>query len=237
MMSIYSGVCRLYTPCHAVHLRYPCMSIQPASLFEDGPGGRDQASMEMHLETEIEWTQRCTWRPRSSKFGDALGDRQIEWTQRCTWRPCLSKFGYALAGRDRVNPEMHMEAVNERVGRYTWRPWSIKIEGVLGGGWSGGDWSEGGQSGGGQSGGSESGGGRSGGMCCGIWDSIHWSTCNCGNVENLVQRGPLRAEETAWERETVDLRMMQYAVYAELSVYCTRCMLYSVWTLDYGMES
>jgi len=29
--------------------------------------------LEMHLETEIEWTQRCTWRPWSSDFGDALG--------------------------------------------------------------------------------------------------------------------------------------------------------------------
>jgi len=29
--------------------------------------------MEMHLKAEVEWTQRCTWRPGSSEFGDALG--------------------------------------------------------------------------------------------------------------------------------------------------------------------
>jgi hypothetical protein len=34
----------------------------------------------------------------------------------------LSKFGDALGGRDQVNSEMHLEAVMERVGRYTWRP-------------------------------------------------------------------------------------------------------------------
>jgi len=34
--------------------------------------------------------------------------------------------------------------------------------------------------------------------------------------------------ETGWERETVDIEMMQYAVYAVLSECGTRCMLYSV---------
>ena len=194
MMSIYSGVSRIYTPRHSVHLRYPCISLQPPSLFDDVLGGRNQLCWEMHVETEIEWTQRCTWRPESPVFGDALGDREMEWTQRCTWRPWLSEFGDALGGRDRVNSEMHLEAVIERVGRFTWRSWSINIGGVLGGGWSGGDWSEGGQSGGSQSGGSESEGGRSGGMCDSSWDSIHWLTRNYGNVENWVQHGPLRAE-------------------------------------------
>jgi len=42
--------------------------------------------------------------------------------------------------------------------------------------------------------------------------------------------------ETGWERETVDVGMIQYAVYAVsvyavLSVCCTRCMLYSVYAL------
>jgi len=246
-LSMYSAICRTYTPRHSVHLRYPCISVHPQSLLEDVLGGRDRACLEMHLETKIEWTQRCTWRPGSSEFGDALGDREIEWTQRCTWRPWLSEFGDALGGRDRVNSEMHLEAVIERVGRYTWRPWSNKIGGVLGGGWSGSDWSEGVQSGGSQSGGSESGGsesggGRSGGMCDGSWDSIYWLTRNCGNVENWVQQGPLRAWETGWERETVDLgmmqvrgvcstRCMQYSVYGVLDVCCTRWMLYSVYAV------
>jgi len=63
MMSIYSRVCRIYTPCHSGHLCYPCISVQPPSLLEDVLGGRDRASLEMHLETE-----------RSSELRDALGD-------------------------------------------------------------------------------------------------------------------------------------------------------------------
>jgi len=37
--------------------------------------------------------------------------------------------------------------------------------------------------------------------------------------------------ETGWEQETVDLGMMQYAVYAVVSGWCTRCMLYSVYAV------
>jgi len=50
MMSIYSGVCRIYTPRHSVHLRCPCISVQPPSLLEDVLGGHDRACLEMHLE-------------------------------------------------------------------------------------------------------------------------------------------------------------------------------------------
>jgi len=56
------------------------------------------------------------------------------------------------------------------------------------------------------------------------------------NVENSVQHGLPRNERLAWEREIVDLGMMQYAVYVVLSVCCTRCMLYSVLTLDHRKE-
>jgi len=182
-------------------------------------------SFKMYLEALIQRVWRCTWRLGLSEIGDVLGDREIEWTPRCTWWPWLSEFGDALGGRDRVNSEMHLEAVIECGVRYTWRPWSIKIEGVLGGGWSGGDWSEGGQSGGSQSGGSqsggsESGGGRLGGMCDGSWDSIHWLTCNC---QNWVQQGPLRADRLAGSgRQSIvgwcSTRCMQYSVYNVLSV-------------------
>jgi len=78
MMSIYSGVCQIYTPCHSVHLRYLCISIQLLSLVEDvldstclrctwrrrsnelrdAPGGRDRASLEMQLEAELKLTQK-----------------------------------------------------------------------------------------------------------------------------------------------------------------------------------
>jgi len=61
-------------------------------------------------------------------------------------------------------------------------------------------------------------------------DSIHWLTHNFANVENWVQHG-LPRDETGWEQKTVDLGMMQYAVYAVLSECCTRCMLYSVYAV------
>ena len=53
----------------------------------DTLGGRDPATLEVPLKMTNECTQRYTWRPRSSEFRDTL------------------------AGRDRVNPEMHFEAV------------------------------------------------------------------------------------------------------------------------------
>jgi len=156
MMFIYSRVCRIYTPRHSVHLCYPCISVQPLSLLDDvlaraclrctwrrrsselrdALGGRDWVSWDMHLETEIEWTQRCTWRPGWSEFGDALGghDRAnlqavIEGVWRYTWRPWSSEFGEALGGgdrvelkdavggRDQVSLEMHLEAMIVRTSR------------------------------------------------------------------------------------------------------------------------
>jgi len=139
-----AAVCRIYTPHHPVHLCYPCISVQPPPLLgdvldwmclrctwrrrsselRDALGGPDWVSSEMHLETEIGWTQRCTWRPGSSKFGDELGghDRAnlqavIEWVWRSTWRPRSSEFGDALGGRDRESWEMHLEAMLVRTCR------------------------------------------------------------------------------------------------------------------------
>ena len=253
MMSIYSRVCWIYTPRHSDHLRYPSITVPPLSLLEDVLGGRDWASLEMHLEAVIESIWRYTWRLRSSELRDGLEGRdwasieihleaEIEWTQRCTWRPGSSEFGNTLRGQDRVISEMHSEAAMERVWRCTdarmewtqrciWRPSSIKIGGVLGGGWSGGDWYEGGQSGG-----SESGGARSGGMCDGSSDSIHWSTRNCGNVEIWVQHSLLRAERLAGSgRQSIlgwcSTRCMQYSVNTVLGVCCSRCMQYSVYAV------
>jgi len=81
---------------------------------------------EIHLETEIEWTQRCTWRPGTSEFGDALGGR--DWV----------KLEDGLGGWDRSSLEMHSDAVTERIWRCTCRLWSSEIGGVLGGGRFGG---------------------------------------------------------------------------------------------------
>jgi len=53
---------------------------------------------EMYLEAVIERVWRRTCRPRSS------------WTHRCTWRPRSSGVGDALGGRDRAGLEIHLEA-------------------------------------------------------------------------------------------------------------------------------
>ena len=113
MMSIYSGVCQIYTPRHSLHLRYPCISIQPPLLLGDV---LDRACL------------RCSWRCWSSELRDALGGRdwasldmpwetEIEWTQRCTWRTWLCELG----GRNRARLELHLEAEIEWDWTSTWR--------------------------------------------------------------------------------------------------------------------
>ena len=55
-----AAVCRMYTPHHPVHLRYPCISVQPPSLLKDILDGA---------------CLRCTWRRRMSELRDELGGR------------------------------------------------------------------------------------------------------------------------------------------------------------------
>jgi len=53
-----------------------CPPLSPMYLHTTGVASWrcTQSSMSgIHLQTEIAWTQRCTWRPRSSGLGDALG--------------------------------------------------------------------------------------------------------------------------------------------------------------------
>jgi len=171
-----------------------------------------RCSLKMYLEAVIKHVWRCTWRLRSSELRDGLGGRE--------WAKLV----------------MHMEAVIECLGRYTWRRWSIKIGGEFEGGRSRGDWSEGGESGGSECGGSDSGGSRSGGMCDWSWDSIHWLTHNCGNVEIWVHQGPLGADRLAWSgRQLIvrwcSMRCMQYSEYAVLSVCWTQSLLNSVYAV------
>jgi len=64
---------------------------------------------EMHLETEIEWTQRCTWRPRSSEL------------RRFIWRLWSIEFRDALWGCERASLGMHLQVIIERDWRSTWR--------------------------------------------------------------------------------------------------------------------
>jgi len=82
-------------------------------------------SLTMDLEAVIERVERCTWGPRSSEFGDALGGRDrsnleavIKRVWRCTWRPWSCELG----GRNWASLEIHLEVVIERVWRCTWRP-------------------------------------------------------------------------------------------------------------------
>jgi len=152
----------------------------------------------MHLETLIE-------------FGDVLGGRDrvslemhledvIEPVWRCIWRPRSSELTDLLGGGDRASLVMHLEAVFEHIERSTWRPWSIKIGGVLG--------------------------------CCrsGVrrnrsWDSIHWLTRNCGNVESWVRQH--------WPRHEKLVRSGRLSIWG----WCgTWWMLYSVLILDHGRE-
>jgi len=111
-----------------LHLRYPWISVHPPSLIIDVLGCRDWASWDMHLEAEIEWTQRCPWGRGSTELRVALGGRDranleavIERVWRYTWWLWLSEFGDALGGCDRVSLEMHLEAVMKWDLTCTWR--------------------------------------------------------------------------------------------------------------------
>jgi len=84
----------------------------------------DRVIIEMYPDTMIEQVWRCTWRRRLSELRDALWgsnratlEAMIVWTRRLWW----NEFGDALEGRDWVTWEMNLEAVIERLRRYTWR--------------------------------------------------------------------------------------------------------------------
>jgi len=77
---------------------------------------------EEHLESPIEWSLRCTGKLWLGEYGDALG-----W--RAWWRELTDELG----GHDRLNSEMHLEAVIEWEWICTWRPWSCEVGDGLGG--------------------------------------------------------------------------------------------------------
>jgi len=81
--------------------------------------GRHRASLEIHFEAVIKRVWRCTLRPWSSKFVDAIGGRDcanmeavFERLWRCNLRPWSNGFGDALWGRDRANLEMQLDSMN-----------------------------------------------------------------------------------------------------------------------------
>jgi hypothetical protein len=66
-------------------------------------------------------TGRCTWRLRSSEFGDALGghdsanlDAVIGRGWRCTWGPQSSELRDASGGHDRARLKEYLEEVDRR---------------------------------------------------------------------------------------------------------------------------
>jgi hypothetical protein len=75
MMSIYYGVCRMYTPHQSFHLVYRCATVCLPLALEDVQKGHDRVMFGTQLEPVIDGTQGCTCRLQSSKFGDALGDQ------------------------------------------------------------------------------------------------------------------------------------------------------------------
>jgi len=146
-------------------------------------GGHDQGSLVMQLEAVIEPGWRYTWRPWSCELGGR--DRAslvihiqavIEWVWRGTWRP----WSCWLAGRKRASLVIHFEAMIERVWRCSCRPWLSEIAAVRGG--------------------IDCGGGSLAARCDGHWDSIHWLTRDCGNVENWAQHGLPRDERVVGSR-------------------------------------
>jgi len=176
----------------------------------------------MHLEATIERVWRCNWKPESSDFGDALAGHDsaslaihlqavIEWIWRCNWKPWLRDFGDAFGGRNRASLAMHLETVIERAWRCTWRPWWSGIGGVQKGGQSGGDKF-----------------GREAWWERRLYSLVNSYLCECRELSTTWS--PERWE-TGWEREAVDLGMMEYMVYAVLSECCTWCMLYSVYAI------
>jgi len=89
----------------------PCICIHMGYLAAEGTGGQSEEL----LESWIEWTSRCTCRPQSSKFWNALGgnyplnlEAVNKWTDR-SWDK--------LEGDDHVD----MKAVIERGWWCTWR--------------------------------------------------------------------------------------------------------------------
>jgi len=210
MMSIYSGVCWVHTPCHSDHNYYPCISVQLPSLLENDLPGCDEVRMAMDLETIIMWS----WRAQLCDFGNTLrGCNRLslemhleaitDWVRRCTWGPWLCELG----GHVYARWEIHLEALNEWIWRCTQNQWSSKIVAVLECG--------------------QSGGSRSGGRHNGSWNSIHWLTGSCGNAEKSAQHGLPRDEILAGSgRQSIlqwsSMPCMQYAAYAILSVCGTR---------------
>jgi len=63
-------------------------------------------------------------------------EMMIKWTRRYTPRLRSSEFGDVLEGSNSVYLEIYIEAVIERVSRYTWRPSTSELKDALPRPWS-----------------------------------------------------------------------------------------------------
>jgi len=120
VFSLYSHLC-IYVSMYL----YSYPSTQAISGLTAGGAWE---KFEVRLEMTIEWTQRYTPRPWSSKSRDALGDwdrvnseihleARIERLWRCIWRLRLSELRDAFGGGNRASLEMHLEAMIVRTCR------------------------------------------------------------------------------------------------------------------------
>jgi len=123
-------------------------------------------------------------------------------------RSPLTLWSCKLGGWNCTHPRIHFAGVSDQVGGGNWRPSSSRIAAAHG--WC------------------PSGHGSSGGRSIWSWIFIYLLTCNCGNVENWVQRwsmerlaGSGRQSISGW----CSLQCTQYLVYTEVGVHYTRCKL------------
>jgi len=138
MMSIYSGVCQIYTLSTSINPVSPynrrrSLKMHLIKCVWDALGDRDQLNSEIRLEAMIQRLWRCTWRRKSSEFRNTLGGHDrvnlqmhseivIEQDWRCTW-----------GGRNRPSLEIHLEAVIHWVWRCTLRLWPSEFGDALAG--------------------------------------------------------------------------------------------------------
>ena len=103
-----------------------------SSELRDTLGGRNRASLKMHLEAVIEQVWWCTWRPTSSNSKMHL-EAVMERVWRSTWRLCLSEFRDAFGGRDQVTQRCTWRPRTCWTLWCTWRLWLSEIGDAFGG--------------------------------------------------------------------------------------------------------
>jgi len=121
-----------------------------SSEFRDAVGRRNWANSVMHLEAVNEQGWRCTWRPWSSEYGDAHGGcnraslemhlyAKIRWLRDALGGCDRVSLEIHLEDEIKMNSDMHVEAVIERVCRCIWRLGTcdseIHLDAMIGGVW------------------------------------------------------------------------------------------------------